>query len=136
VDFLRAAARDPDVLVIKLALYRVGRDSPVVVALLKARQNGKQVEVIVELKARFDEASNILWAKRLEAEGARVAYGPVGLKTHAQVALVVRQEGDQLRRYVHLATGHYNSATAQTYTDLSLFTCDDAIGTDVANLFN
>ena len=136
LDFLRAAAYDPDVLAIKQTLYRVGRNSPVVEALLEASLNGKQVAVLVELKARFDEASNITWAKRLEAEGVHVVYGLVGLKTHAKVALVLRKEGDVLRRYVHLATGNYNPSTAQTYTDLGLFTCDDALGADVTDLFN
>jgi polyphosphate kinase len=136
LDFLRAAACDPNVLAIKQTLYRVGRNSPVVEALLEASQNGKQVAVLVELKARFDEASNITWAKRLEAEGVHVVYGLVGLKTHSKIALVVRKEGDVLRRYVHLATGNYNPTTAQTYTDIGMFTCDEAIGADATDLFN
>jgi polyphosphate kinase len=136
VAFLQAAARDPEVLAIKQTLYRVGRDSPVVDALLEAATNGKQVAVMVELKARFDEESNIGWAKRLEAEGVHVVYGLPGLKTHAKIALVVRREGDGVRRYVHLATGNYNSVTAQVYTDLGLFTCDDALGADASDLFN
>ena len=136
LDFLRAAACDPNVLAIKQTLYRVGRNSPVVEALLEASQNGKQVAVLVELKARFDEASNITWARRLEAEGVHVVYGLVGLKTHSKIALVVRKEGDLLRRYVHLATGNYNPATAQTYTDMGLFTCDEALGADATDLFN
>jgi polyphosphate kinase len=136
VEFLQAAARDPDVLAIKQTLYRVGRNSPVVEALLEAATHGKQVAVLVELKARFDEESNIGWAKRLEAEGVHVIYGLLGLKTHSKIALVVRHEGKRLRRYVHLATGNYNGITAQVYTDLGLFTCDEAIGADATDLFN
>ena len=135
-DFLKAAARDPDVLAIKQTLYRVGRNSPVVEALLEAIENGKQVAVLVELKARFDEASNIGWAKRLEAEGVHVVYGLLGLKTHSKIALVVRREGEGIRRYIHMATGNYNTVTAQTYTDLGLFTCDEAICADATDLFN
>jgi polyphosphate kinase len=136
VAFLQAAARDPDVLAIKQTLYRVGRNSPVVEALLEAAINGKQVAVLVELKARFDEESNIGWAKRLEAEGVHVVYGLLGLKTHSKIALVVRKEGEGVRRYVHLATGNYNGITAQVYTDLGLFTCDEDIGADATDLFN
>jgi polyphosphate kinase len=136
VDFLQAAAEDPDVLAIKQTLYRVGRNSPVVEALLAAIENGKQVAVLVELKARFDEASNIGWAKRLEAEGVHVVYGLLGLKTHSKIALVVRREGDGIRRYIHMATGNYNTGTAQVYTDLGLFTADEAIGADATDLFN
>jgi polyphosphate kinase len=136
VAFLQAAARDPDVLAIKQTLYRVGRNSPVVEALLEAATNGKQVAVLVELKARFDEESNIGWAKQLEAEGVHVIYGLLGLKTHAKIALVVRKEGDGVRRYMHLATGNYNGITAQVYTDLGLFTCDADIGADATDLFN
>jgi polyphosphate kinase len=136
VTFLQAAARDPDVLAIKQTLYRVGRNSPVVDALLEAATNGKQVAVLVELKARFDEESNIGWAKRLEAEGVHVIYGLLGLKTHSKIALVVRKEGEGVRRYVHLATGNYNGLTAQVYTDLGLFTCDVDIGADATDLFN
>jgi polyphosphate kinase len=136
VEFLQAAARDPDVLAIKQTLYRVGRNSPVVEALLEAATNGKQVAVLVELKARFDEESNIGWAKRLEAEGVHIVYGLLGLKTHSKIALVVRKEGDSVRRYVHLATGNYNGVTAQVYTDLGLFTCDEDIGADATDLFN
>jgi polyphosphate kinase len=136
VEFLRAAARDPDVLAIKQTLYRVGRNSPVVEALLEAVQNRKQVAVLVELKARFDEQSNIEWAKALEAEGVHVIYGLLGYKTHSKVALVVRREGEKLSRYVHLATGNYNPVTAGLYTDLGYLTCDPDIGEDATNLFN
>jgi polyphosphate kinase len=136
VDFLRAAAHDPDVLAIKMTLYRVGRNSPVVEALLQASQNRKQVAVLVELKARFDEESNIGWARALEADGVHVIYGLLGLKTHSKVALVVRREGDRLARYVHLATGNYNAVTAMAYTDLGLFTVDPEIGEDATQLFN
>ena len=136
IEFLQAAARDPDVLAIKQTLYRVGHNSPVVQALLDAARRGKQVAVLVELKARFDEESNIEWAKALESEGVHVVYGLLGLKTHSKTALVVRKEGDTIRRYVHLATGNYNPTTAQTYTDLGLFTCDEDMGADATDLFN
>ncbi|HJW84496.1 MAG TPA: polyphosphate kinase 1 [Anaerolineae bacterium] len=136
VDFIRLAARDPNVMAIKMTLYRVGRDSPVLDALLEASQNGKQVAVLVELKARFDEESNIGWAKALEAEGVHVVYGLLGLKTHSKIALVVRKEGDRVRRYIHMATGNYNSVTAQAYTDMGMFTCDEEIGADATDLFN
>ncbi len=136
VDFLRAAATDPDVLAIKQTLYRVGRNSPVVEALLDASENNKQVAVLVELKARFDEESNIGWARRLEAEGVHVVYGLPGLKTHSKIALVVRKEGEGIRRYVHLATGNYNAVTATLYTDFGMFTADEAIGADATDLFN
>jgi len=136
IEFLSAAARDPDVLAIKQTLYRVGSNSPVLQALLEARENGKQVAVLVELKARFDEESNIGWARALEHEGVHVIYGLLGLKTHSKIALVVRKEGEGIRRYVHLATGNYNALTAQAYTDLGLFTCDDDVGADATDLFN
>lgn len=137
VEFLRAAARDPKVLAIKQTLYRVGSNSPVVAALLEARRDyGKQVAVLVELKARFDEESNIGWAKMLEQEGVHVTYGLVGLKTHCKIALVVRKEGEHIRRYVHLGTGNYNHVTAQLYEDLGMFTCDEQIGADATDMFN
>jgi polyphosphate kinase len=136
IDFLKLAARDPAVLAIKQTLYRVGRNSPVIQALLQAARNGKQVAVLVELKARFDEESNIEWARALEREGVHVVYGLLGLKTHSKIALVVRQEGDRIRRYVHLSTGNYNAVTAQQYTDLGLFTCEDSIGADASDIFN
>jgi polyphosphate kinase len=136
VDFLRTAARDPDVLAIKQTLYRVGRNSPIVRALMEARENGKQVTVLVELKARFDEESNIEWAKALEREGVHVIYGLLGLKTHSKILLVVRQEGETIRRYMHLATGNYNAITAQLYEDIGIFTCDEDIGADATDLLN
>ena len=136
VEFLRRAAADPDVLAMKMTLYRVGRNSPVVESLVSAIENGKQVAVMVELKARFDEESNIEWARALEAEGVHVVYGLMGLKVHSKVALVVRREGDAIRRYVHLGTGNYNPATARMYTDFSFFTSDEQIGADVTDLFN
>jgi len=136
IDFLRKAADDDDVLTIKMTLYRVGRNSPVVKALLEAMENEKQVATLVELKARFDEGSNIEWAKALEEQGVHVVYGLVGLKVHSKIALVVRKEGDEIRRYVHLGTGNYNPVTAHLYTDLGLFTTDEEIGADATDLFN
>jgi polyphosphate kinase len=136
VTFLQQAAHDPAVLAIKITLYRVGRNSPVVEALLDAMEEGKQVAALVELKARFDEESNIEWARALESQGAHVVYGLLGLKVHCKAALVVRREGDAIRRYVHLSTGNYNSVTAQLYTDIGMFTCDEAIGADCTDLFN
>jgi len=136
LEFLRVAARDPRVLAIKQTLYRVGQDSPVVDTLLEARENGKEVAVLVELKARFDEESNIEWARAMERVGVHVIYGLLGLKTHSKVALVVRQEREGIRRYVHLATGNYNTETARLYTDIGMFTCDPQIGADASDLFN
>lgn len=136
VDFLDEAAQDPKVLAIKVTLYRVGGDSPIVKVLLKAQENGKQVAVLVELKARFDEESNIEWARRLEEAGVHVVYGLVGLKIHSKIALVVRQEGEHVRRYMHLSTGNYNAVTANLYTDIGLLTCDEEIGADATQLFN
>ena len=136
VKFLDAAAKDPAVIAIKQTLYRVGQNSPVVQSLLEAAQRGKQVAVLVELKARFDEESNIEWARALESEGVHVVYGLLGLKTHSKIALVVRREGQSMRRYVHLSTGNYNAFTARHYTDLGLFTCDEAIGADATEIFN
>jgi len=136
IDFIREAAHDPDVLAIKQTLYRVGQNAPVVQALLQAQENGKQVAVLLELKARFDEENNIGWARALERAGVHVVYGLVGLKTHAKMCLIVRRERKGIQRYVHLSTGNYNAITARVYTDLGLFTCDPEIGDDVSELFN
>jgi polyphosphate kinase len=136
INFLKLAARDPSVLAIKQTLYRVGRNAPVVKTLLEAQENRKQVAVLVELKARFDEESNIGWARTLEREGVHVAYGLVGLKTHCKIALVIRREGDRIRRYIHLSTGNYNAVTAHLYEDIGMFTCDPDIGADATDLFN
>ncbi len=134
--FLEEAARDPQVLAIKLTLYRTSGDTALVDALVEAAQLGKQVAVIVELKARFDEANNIVWARQLEDAGVHVAFGSATLKTHAKTALVVRREADGMRRYIHLGSGNYNSKTARLYTDVGLFTCRRSVGADVSDLFN
>ena len=136
VGLLQKAANDPNVLAIKITLYRVGRNAPVVDALLEAAENGKQVAVLLELKARFDEESNIGWARKLEEYGVHVVYGLLGLKVHCKAALIVRKEGDVIRRYAHLSTGNYNSVTAQLYTDVGMLTCDPDIGADCSDLFN
>ncbi len=136
VDFIRQASVDPNVLAIKQTLYRVSGNSPIIASLAQAAENGKQVSVLVELKARFDEENNIVWAKKLEKAGCHVIYGLVGLKTHSKIALVVRREEDGIRRYVHLGTGNYNDSTAKLYTDLGIFTCSEAIGEDATAVFN
>lgn len=136
VDFIKTAAKDPDVLAIKQTLYRVSGNSPIIAALALAAENGKQVSVLVELKARFDEENNIVWAKMLEKAGCHVIYGLVGLKTHSKITLVVRKEEDGIRRYVHLGTGNYNDATAKLYTDVGMFTCSRLIGEDATAVFN
>ena len=136
VQFIREAAKDPDVLAIKQTLYRVSGNSPIIAALAQAAENGKQVSVLVELKARFDEENNIVWAKKLEKAGCHVIYGLVGLKTHSKITLVVRREEDGIRRYVHLGTGNYNDATAKLYTDIGMMTCSEAIGEDATAVFN
>ena len=136
VNFIRQAAKDENVLAIKQTLYRVSGNSPIIAALEQAADNGKQVTVLVELKARFDEENNIIWAKKLEKAGCHVIYGLVGLKTHSKITLVVRREEDGIRRYVHLGTGNYNDSTAKLYTDIGLLTCSEAIGEDATAVFN
>ena len=136
VQFIREAARDPEVLAIKQTLYRVSGNSPIIAALAQAAENGKQVSVLVELKARVDEENNIVWARKLEKAGCHVIYGLVGLKTHSKITLVVRREEDGIRRYVHLGTGNYNDATAKLYTDIGMMTCSEAIGEDATAVFN
>ena len=136
VDFIRQASVDPNVLAIKQTLYRVSGNSPIIASLAQAAENGKQVSVLVELKARFDEENNIVWAKKLEQAGCHVIYGLVGLKTHSKIALVVRREEDGIRRYVHLGTGNYNDSTAKLYTDCGIFTCNEGIGEDATAVFN
>ncbi len=136
VNFVKAAANDPKVLAIKQTLYRVSGGSPIVHALMQAAENGKQVTVLVELKARFDEENNIIWAKKLEKSGCHVVYGLVGLKIHCKLCLVVRMEDDGIHRYVHMGTGNYNDSTARIYTDLGFFTCKETFGQDASSLFN
>ena len=135
-QFIEAAARDPQVLAIKQTLYRTSADSPVVAALIQAAERGKQIAVLVEVKARFDEAQNIEWARALENAGCHVAYGLVGLKTHSKLSLVIREEEDGLRAYYHIGTGNYNPKTATLYTDLGLFSCRPDIGADIMDVFN
>ena len=136
VRFATQAASDPDVLAIKQTLYRVSGNSPIIAALIRAAENGKQVTVLVELKARFDEENNIHWAKKLEEAGCHVIYGLAGLKTHCKILLVVRREEDGIRRYVHMGTGNYNDSTAKLYTDIGMFTCRETFGADASSLFN
>ena len=136
VDFIKQASRDPEVLAIKQTLYSVSGNSPIIAALSQAAENGKQVTVLVELKARFDEENNIVWAKKLEKAGCHVIYGLVGLKTHCKITLVVRREEEGIRRYVHLGTGNYNDSTAKLYTDCGILTCNEAIGEDATAVFN
>ena len=136
VDFIKRAADDPDVLAIKQTLYRVSGNSPIIAALIRAVQSGKQVTVLVELKARFDEENNIAWAKKLEQAGCHVIYGLVGLKVHCKVLLVVRREQSGIKRYLHLSTGNYNDTTAKVYTDTGIFTCNESFCSDASALFN
>jgi polyphosphate kinase len=136
VQFVRQAAEDENVLAIKQTLYRVSGHSPIIAALIKAAENGKQVTVLVELKARFDEENNILWAKKLEEAGCHVIYGLAGLKTHCKILLIVRRDEDGIRRYLHMGTGNYNDSTAKIYTDIGIFTCKEPYGTDASSLFN
>jgi polyphosphate kinase len=136
IDFLKKAAHDPDVLAIKICLYRTGRNSPIVQGLLEAIEEEKQVAALVELKARFDEESNIEWARALEAQGVHVVYGLIGLKIHCKAAMVVRREGDRIARYVHLSTGNYNAVTAHLYTDIGMFTANEEVADDLTHLFN
>lgn len=136
LKFIRSAAEDPNVLAIKITLYRVGKNAPIVDALMRAAENGKDVVAFVELKARFDEESNIEWAKELENKGVNVVYGVIGFKTHCKIALVIRKEGNTLKKYIHLSTGNYNSVTARIYTDLGLFTSNEDFAWDAIHLFN
>lgn len=136
VDMVKKAAEDPNVLAIKQTLYRVSGNSPIIEALTKAAEKGKQVTVLVELKARFDEENNITWAKKLEKAGCHVIYGVIGLKTHCKILLVVRKEKDKIKRYVHFGTGNYNDVTAKFYTDMGILTADEQFGKDASTLFN
>lgn len=136
VNFINQAAADKNVLAIKQTLYRVSGKSPIIDALIKAAENGKQVTVLVELKARFDEENNVIWAKKLEQAGCHVIYGVYGLKTHCKILLVVRQEDEGIKRYIHMATGNYNDSTAKVYTDIGFFTCRESFGADASSLFN
>ena len=136
MDFLNAAADDPDVLAIKQTLYRIGNDSPITTALCRAAESGKHVTAVVELKARFDEQYNIDWTRQMERSGVNVVYGFVRWKIHCKATLVVRREGKRLRRYVHVSSGNYNAVTAKLYTDMGLLTCDEEFGNDVSALFN
>jgi len=136
IELIRRAASDPDVLAIKQTLYRVSGQSPIIQYLAEAAEAGKQVMVLVELKARFDEENNIQWARKLEQSGCHVIYGQVGLKTHSKITLIVRQDEDGIRRYVHLGTGNYNDTTARLYTDLGMLTCSESIGSDATAFFN
>ena len=136
MDWIRKSAEDENVLAIKQTLYRVSGNSPIIAALIKAAENGKMVSVLVELKARFDEGNNIVWAKKLEKAGCHVIYGLLGLKTHSKITEVVRREEDGIRRYVHLGTGNYNDVTARFYSDMGILTCQKEIGDDAGAFFN